>query len=134
MKFEKCLHVFGDKSYRGPCNLEDTEQIDFFTHLLIAWPQYHEIAIHPKNEGKRTWGQVAKEKKMGLNTGASDIIIPGCPTLIIELKRRDHTKSKWTKGQREYLQAAQNNGSFVCVALGYKAALEAVEYWHKNRV
>ena len=135
MKFEEWLPVFGDVTYRGPCNLEDTEQIDFFAHLRLKWPQYHEIAIHPKNEGRRTPQQVQKEKKMGLKKGASDIVIPGCPTLVIELKRMDHVNhSSWEKGQREYLQAAQNNGSFVCVALGYKAALEAVEYWHKNRV
>ena len=135
MKFPDWLPVFGDITYRGQCDLEDTEQINFFAHLRIKWPQYFDIAIHPKNEGLRTNQQIQKEKKMGLNKGASDIIIPGCPTLIIELKRLDHVNhSKWTEGQQEYLQAAQNNGAFVCVALGYIAALEAVEYWHKNRV
>ena len=134
MKFEKWHPVFGDVTYRGPCDLEDTEQINFFAHLRFKWSQYFAIAVHPKNEGKRSPQQAAKDKKMGLNTGASDVIIPASSSFVCEIKRRDHTKSKWTTGQQEYLQAAQNNGAFVCVALGYIAALEAVEYWHKNRV
>ena len=57
--------------------------------------------------------------------GASDIIIPGGPAFVCELKRRDHTQSKWQDGQQEYLDAAQRAGAFVCIALGYKAAEEA---------
>jgi len=71
----------------------------------------------------------------GMNTGASDIIIPGCPALVIEMKRRDHTKSKWQAGQIDYLEASKNAGAMVCVALGAEAAIQAVEEWHsqKNR-
>ena len=136
MKFPYWLPVYGDASYRGPCPVEDVEQIKFFGSLRIEWPQYSRIAIHPKIEGKRTPQQVAKERKMGgMNTGASDIIIPGCPALVIEMKRRDHTKSKWQAGQIDYLEASKNAGAMVCVALGAEAAIQAVEEWHsqKNR-
>jgi hypothetical protein len=44
---------------------------------------------------------------------------------VCELKRRDHTKSKFQPGQEEYLRAAQQLGSFACVALGVDAAEEA---------
>ena len=58
-------------------------------------------------------------------TGAVDIIIPGRPAFVCELKRRDHTKSVWQKGQLNYLRIAQELGSFACVALGADAAEEA---------
>lgn len=134
MKFPEFLKVYGDTSYRGKCPIEDLEQINFFAHLSELWPQYFDVAIHPKNEGQRTWGQVSKDKKMGLNKGASDIIIPAIQPLIIELKRRDHTKSKWSDGQIKYLLAANNLGAFTCVALGYEAALEAVADWHSQKL
>jgi len=133
MRFPKNITVYGDKTYRGECPVEDVEHIDFFSRLSIDWPQYHAIAIHPKNEGKRTWGQINKEKKMGLNKGASDIIIPASPPLVIEMKRLDHTKSKMEKEQAEYLISAQDLGATVCIALGCNAALLAVEEWHKKR-
>lgn len=62
-----------------------------------------------------------------MTPGAADIIIP-CG-FVCELKRRDHTKSKWQPGQLEYLEAAQDAGCFVAVALGWEAALEAVDAW-----
>jgi hypothetical protein len=91
------------------------------------------IAVHVKNEGKRRKGQINWDKAQGMVTGASDIIIPGCPSFVCELKRRDHTKSKISKKQIQYLEAAQSNGSWVCIALGWEAAFEAVKEWHRNQ-
>ena len=64
-----------------------------------------------------------------MTKGASDIIIPGSPAFVCELKRRDHTKSRWEDGQQEYLTAAQDAGAFVCIALGADAAMEAFNDW-----
>jgi hypothetical protein len=64
-----------------------------------------------------------------MTVGASDIIVPGCPAFVCEMKRQDHTKSRWQDGQIEYLLQAQENGAFVCVALGYVAAIEALKDW-----
>lgn len=132
MKFPDGLRVYGDINYRhdGKCRHEDSEQIDFFSYLKVHWPQYYALAVHPKVEGRRTPQQAAKDKATGAMTkGASDIQIPGSPSFLCELKRLDHTQSHWEKGQREYLQAAQEIGAFTCVALGYKAALQALEEW-----
>lgn len=135
MKFPEWLPVYGGTDYRGPCRHEDCEQIDFFAFLKRDWPKYHAVALHPKNEGKRTGWQSSIDKMMGsLNSGASDVIIPGNPAFVCEMKRLDHTKSRWQRGQIEYLESAKNNGAFVCVALGYEAALEAVRDWHEQRV
>lgn len=90
------------------------------------------IAIHPRNEGKRHHVQVAREKAEGMTPGASDIIIPGAPSFVCELKRKDHTKSRWQAEQEEYLQACRQAGAFVCVALGWEAALEAFNNWRQK--
>lgn len=62
-------------------------------------------------------------------TGASDVVIPGAPAFVCELKRRDHTKCTWQGGQQEYLRASQDAGAFACVALGWEAAWQAFGDW-----
>lgn len=129
MKFPDTLNVYGDQSYRGPCPTENAEQITFFNVLRRDYPQLGKIALHIKNEGKRNIHQAIRDKAEGMVTGASDIVIPGKPSFVCELKRLDHTKSVWQPGQQDYLEECQIRGSFVCVALGHKAALSAVDFW-----
>lgn len=130
MKFPDWLPVFGDTDYRNKnCPPESNEQVTFFNSLRRDYPELGLIAIHPRNEGKRTHHQAARHKAEGMATGAADIIIPGRPAFVCELKRADYTQSRWQDGQLEFLQAAKNNGAFVCVALGHKAALEALRVW-----
>lgn len=134
MRFPKNITVYGDKSYRNKkCPKEGAEQITFFNELRKLHPEVAAIACHIKNEGRRTHGQIMHDKANGMVTGAPDIIIPGCPTLLIELKRADHTESTLGKAQVNYLNCAQDHGATVCIALGYKAALEAVEVWKDAR-
>lgn len=133
MKFPEGVAVYGDKSFRGDCPPESAEQITFFNEIRQKMPWLGVIATHVRNEGKRTNQQARRQIAEGMTKGAADIIIPGCPTFVCELKRLDHTKSRWEEGQKEYLQAAKREGAFVCVALGYKAALEAVEKWNTIR-
>ena len=133
MKFPEWLPVYGAKDYRGKCPKEALEQMTFFNRVRTRWPDtIGVLALHPKNEEKRAGRQfrtLEKDKAMGLCKGASDIIIVGNPSFVCELKRLDHTLCSWQDGQIEYLEAAQKQGSFVCVALGANAAIEAVEQW-----
>lgn len=132
--FPKFLRVYGDQSYRGQCNSEQTDQIDFMSWLACEYPAHRLLAVHPKGEGKRSWGQVDIAKKTGeINPGASDIIIPDRITLVMELKRADHTKSAWKAGQREYLLAAHEAGCFVCVGLGIEGAKLAFLDWLEHK-
>jgi hypothetical protein len=127
MRFTDWLTVYGDLSYRGDCLREDTEQINFFSWLSVHHKQLAALALHPKNESRRSWGQVNYDKKTGaINTGASDIVIPGAPSFVCEMKRKNHTKSSWQPGQIDYLKAASDAGCFVCVALGADEAKEAI--------
>jgi len=132
MKFYDWLPVYGDTSFRGDCPQEAAEQVTFFSQLRKRHPALADVALHPRNEGKRTAQQAQRHKAEGMNTGASDVVIPGCPSLIIEIKRRDHTESKWQPGQIEYLEACKARGCVVAVALGWEAAMEAVEAYVKN--
>lgn len=133
MKFPEWLPVYGDLKCRDKCPLESAEQITFFNRLRREYPDtYGKVAIHPRNEQQLKGGQfraLSRHKAEGMTTGASDIIIPGCPSFVCELKRRDHTKSAWQDGQIEYLDAARGCGSFVCVALGADAAWQAFNDW-----
>lgn len=133
MKFNPKIPVYGDISYRGDCPTESAEQITFFSELRRRYPHtLGVVAVHIKNEGRRTHGQAQWQHAEGLTKGAADIIIPGATAFVCELKRQDHTKSRFQDGQERYLLAAQDAGAFVCVALGWKAAMEAVEAWQKK--
>lgn len=130
MKFPDWLPVYGSTDYRNKkCPVESAEQITFFNVLRRDYPQLGIIAVHPRNEGKRTMQQAMRQKAEGMTSGSSDIIIPGNPSFVCELKRKDHTLCSWEVEQLTYLETAKNNGSFVCVALGYEAALEALIEW-----
>ena len=129
MKFPPQIKVYGDLSFRGKCPHESADQITFFNNVRKIHPKIGLIATHIRNEGKRSFSQAARQKAEGMTKGAPDVIIPGNPSFVCEIKRLDHTKSRWQDGQQEYLIAAQEMGSFVCVALGYEAALEALEEW-----
>ena len=134
MKFHPDIKVFGDIKFRGDCPSETAEAVTFFAKIRREYPDsYGLIATHVRNEGKRSFQQVAKQKAEGMTKGAADIIIPGAPTFVCELKRRDHTQSSWQDGQQEYLLAAQSAGAFSCVALGYEAAYSAFICWKDKK-
>lgn len=128
------VKVYGDTSWRGKCPTETAEQVTFFARLRRMYPEtWGRLAIHPRNEGKRTHQQTMRAKVEGMTAGTSDIVVPGSPAFVCELKRRDHTQSRWEDGQVEYLEAAEAAGCFACVALGADAATEAFEEWVKSQ-
>lgn len=127
------VRIYGDAAFRGKCPSESMEQMTFFNTLrreyLTTWGR---LALHPRNEQQLRGGQhkaLAQHKAEGMTPGASDIIIPARVTFVCELKRQDHTQSKWQPGQVEYLTAAHDAGAFACVALGWKAAWGALIEW-----
>jgi hypothetical protein len=125
--------VFGNTEWRGKCPLESAEQITFFNTLRKEYPDtWGRLALHPRNEQQLRGGQhkgLIKQKAEGMTPGASDIIIPARVAFVCEIKRQDHTQSKWQDGQIEYLTAAHNAGAFACVALGWVGAWDAFLEW-----
>lgn len=131
MRLPKTIKIYGDTSFRDPqCRRESSEQKDAFGRLKENYPVLYRLAVHPKNEGERTgWQSTADQQQGALNKGASDIIIPGNPSFVCEIKRKDHTQSKITKDQITYLETAQSMGSFACIALGADAVIAAIDDW-----
>lgn len=105
---------------------EAMEMATFFTQLP---DNLKSIAIHVRNEGRMSHAQLAKIKSAGgYIKGASDIIIPGSPTFVCELKSLSK-KSRVSKEQKIYLDNAAQNGAFAVLAYGWEAAMEAVKEW-----
>ena len=134
MQLKDCpVPVYGDTKFRGACPKEELEQVTFFNRLRRDYPDsYGAIAVHPRNEQQLKGGhhrQLITQKAEGMTPGAADIIIPGAPSFVCEMKRQDHTQSGWKDGQREYLAAAAACGAFACVALGHEAAWQAFQEW-----
>lgn len=129
MILPNAIKVYGDVKWRGDCPTETSEAVTFFSEIRKT--KFGGVTTHIKNEGIRRRGQANWDKAQGMVKGASDIFIPANPALLIELKRKDHTKSKLSPEQVAYLEAAQGLGAFVCVALGWESAMEAVREWEK---
>lgn len=121
------IKVYGEQE-KGKHPTETAEMVTFFNQIRLHHPKLAKIALHIRNEGKRTFDQARRHKAEGMVTGASDINIPGNPSFICEMKSRSKT-SRVSPEQYEYLEAAQENGAFCCIAYGCKAALEAVMEW-----
>jgi len=138
MKFNPLIPVYGDTSFRGKCPTENIEQVSVFNRLRREYPNdWGILAFHPRNEQLLEKGQfstVIKHKAEGMTPGVVDLVIPTGKALVMEIKRRDHTLSKWQPGQEPYLIAAASAGAFACVALGAVGAWEAFEAWRKTLV
>jgi len=115
--------------YRGKCPKEAAEQVTVINYIRKVCPQ----VIHPRNEGKRHYMQTAQHKAQGMTKGASDIVVPGCPTFVCELKRKDPTQSVIEDDQLEYLLNCKRWGAFTCVAFGHVAAVAAFSDWLKEQ-
>lgn len=130
------IPLYGNQKYRNKkCPRETVEQCTFVNSIRAQYPDsYGLILIHPENERKLINGQfsaVSKSRAMGMAPGASDIIIPGNPSFVCEIKRADRTLSDLSEEQLAYLYAAKEAGSFVCIALGHEAAINAFNDWLK---
>ena len=132
MIFPEGIKIYGDTTFRDKkCHVEDAELVTFINQIKKLYPDsFGRLILHIPNEGKRKAHEVANLKKKGaLNTGASDIIIPGNPSLVMEMKRQDNTLSEWQPGQIEYLEASKSAGCAVCICLGWEAAMMAFNDW-----
>lgn len=130
MKTPSWLPVFGDLPRAKDNPAEDYVLSSLIARIRKDYPcSYGLVAFHVKNEGKRTTQQIKVDKLKGLTKGVSDLIVIGNPTLCLELKRDN--SCRFEDGQLEFLEQAQKNGAFSCLAIGYEGALEAFNFWLK---
>ena len=128
MKTPAWLPKFGDlpKSTSNPA--EDYVLSSLISRIRNDYPStYGLVAFHVKNESKRTTGKIRADKAKGLTKGVSDLIVIGNPTLCMEIKKDN--SCRFEDGQLEFLQQAQKQGAFVCLAIGYQGAKDAFEEW-----
>ena len=127
MKLNPLIKTYGDPTYRGDCPKEDADLITAVNWLRRTYPDtLGALTLHIENEGKRTMAQAQMAKAKGLNAGAADLILVCSPPMVLEMKRQDHTKSSWQKGQQEFMLAAQQHGAFVGLCLGAEGVKKAV--------
>lgn len=119
--------VYG-KTEPGKHPSETAEAITFFNELKRRYPSLEKLATHVRNEAKRTMAQAQRHKAEGLVKGYPDIIIIGHPMFVCELKTKNKS-SRLFKEQKEILELASETGAFVCVAYGWKEAINAVKDW-----
>ncbi len=138
------IHVFGDLTFRGDCNKEDSDLASLFAHVRFNHPEYASLIFHPETEmpvnGGGSYAYHAKSKAKGRLDGLADIvclpIAKNAPAFVCELKRVDISKSLASKKRKEHflnqlhlLSEQKDHGAFACVALGYDAAVEAFEQY-----
>lgn len=122
-----------DSGYRGDCPKEETDQISYG-----LWMQHHfpdVLWFHVPNEtGTRSGPQfIEKRRRMGVRSGVSDNVIltrginHKCG--LIELKRRDKTKSKVSKSQNQVLEEAIAEGHFGAIAYGLEGIKKATLFY-----
>lgn len=105
---------------------ESAEMATFFNKLP---PHIKSVAIHVRNEGIRDARLISKMRlEGGFVKGCPDIIVPGCPTLLIEMKSRSKT-SKISDEQVKYLERASDLGAMSCICYGWEAAMQALKDW-----
>lgn len=134
MKIPDFLRVYGDINYRGPCPVESADQVTVFGQIRKRHPHLVNMVFHPRMEGERTKGQADWQKADGsIVKGMVDVIGIGHPMLVMEIKRKNHLLSVWQPGQIDVLQAAYKRGAFTCLALGFEAALQAIQDWEARQ-
>ena len=130
MRYPDWLPKFGDLPKAASNPAEDYVLSSLISRIRNDYPSsYGLVSFHVKNESKRTTGQIRADKAKGLTKGVSDLIVIGNPTLCMEIKKA--TSCRFVTGQPEFLEQSQQQGAFVCLAIGYQGAKDAFEYWLK---
>ncbi len=128
MNIPTWLNTYGEIN-KSDKTKEDYHLVTFFNYLRENHPGRAGLAMHIKNEGKRTYSQAQADKAKGMLSGAADIIILSEIPFVCEMKAP--SGGRFQKGQLEFLQRAQNSGCFVCLAFGCLPALEAFNQWEQ---
>lgn len=116
---------------------EVSECIAFMHILERDHPDIYLAMIHVPNEGKRSYAQGKKLKKMGLKAGVADFILPvskaGYNILVMEYKTL-LPRGRLSKEQQIWLRYMNTLGNCAMVVYGVDEALEGVKaYWFENK-
>ena len=120
-----------NSGFRGNCDVEDQDQINFTSWFDYQYPHYSPLYFHVVNESMMSVQGRVKAKRKGLKKGVSDIIIllkrGKFSGLIIELKRKDSTKNKASKEQLEFLDEVDEQDFYCAICYGLDEAKKCVQ-------
>ena len=120
-----------DTKFRGNCDVEDQDQINFTSWFDYQYPHHSPLYFHVVNESMMNPQGRVKAKRKGLKAGVSDILIllkrGKYSGLIIELKRKDKSKSRISKEQEGFLYEVSEQGFFSAVCYGFEEAQKCVK-------
>jgi len=124
-----------DSGYRGKCNLEDNDLIALVAWFEYNYPQYAHLLVHVANESMMPVQGRVKAKKKGLKSGFPDLMLlvrnSKYSGLMLELKRKDKSKCKISKSQKEYNIELESEGFCTVFCYGYDEAKKCLkEYLH----
>ncbi|QHJ83058.1 MAG: hypothetical protein [Caudoviricetes sp.] len=109
-----------DSNYRGECRSEMCEQMDCASWLEFNHPDRWPLIFHVPNEIRANPQYMQRRKKEGVKPGVSDLIDFCAVRGAFELKRRDKSKCKVSKEQREFLEATAASGGFAAICYGFE--------------
>ena len=125
-----------DTKPKGRVPTEAVEQTMFVQRFHLTWPDT--IIFHVPNEGRASIGWRLKQKRLGLISGAPDLIVLD-PVgefhgLLIEMKRSNGVASNLSDNQKLFLTEASDKGYFSAVCFGADAAMNAcVDYFNMGK-
>lgn len=131
------IHIY-DSHYRGGCPVEDADQMNCTSWIEYQYPQYSRLYWHTVNESNMPVQGRVKAAKKGLKPGVSDIMFMvkrgKYSGLVVELKRKDRTKSKISDDQDEFLFEMSEQGFYCAVCYGFEQFQKCVkEYLSINK-
>lgn len=116
-----------------PVLLESEEQANFFAEVSYRYrtrEDFSPLLLFATFNGE-VWSSFRKVMRAGLTPGVSDILYlqprGGYPYFSCELKSTDRETTKdggVTPAEKAWLQAARDEGAFVCVCYGCDHVLE----------
>ena len=120
-----------DSGFRGNCDVEDQDQVNLTSWFDYQYPHYSRLYFHVVNENMLPVQGRVKAKKKGLRKGVSDSFIMvkrgKYSALVIELKRKDKTKSRLLPDQDEFLLEMDEQGFYCAVCYGFEEAVKCVK-------
>ena len=107
---------------------ETAEHLTFVSYIHNHYPclplvhiKTRALSLGDRLSLTRAWEALCK--------GASDIIILHKVPFVMEIKRKDLSRSVVSDDQIEFLNNCDSLGCFTCIALGHQAAIAAFNEW-----
>ncbi len=121
--------------YRGKCPKEDTDLINLVAWFNYQYPHLSPLLVHVVNESQLPVQARVMLKKKGLKKGFPDLMLliknKEYSGLMLELKRRDKTKSRTSKEQENYSVELSDQGFSSTFCYGLEQAKKCIQDYLK---